>query len=193
MALRSEAQTFPGNGIVAATSAQIAERIEAQRAELEADPYALYELVDELLLPRFDLDRGSRGILARHWETASTDDRARFVEAFYNYLVASYGTALIHFNRDTLRVLPFEGDPDASPARVKTILTMSDGTEVNVDFVMTGAAEDWKVVDVVAEGVSYVRTYRSQFSVDIATDGLGEVLSWLEEKGARRFRAEASR
>jgi ABC-type transporter MlaC component len=52
---------------------------------------------------------------------------------------------------------------------------------------MVGAGDDWQVIDVVAEGVSYVKTYRSQFSVDIATEGLSNVLAWLTEKGARRF------
>ena len=82
-------------------------------------------------------------------------------------------------------MLPFEGDPPESPARVRTILTLNDGTEVDVDFVMIERDGDWRVVDIVAEGVSYVRTYRSQFRVDIAADGLGSVLEWLEQKAAR--------
>jgi ABC-type transporter MlaC component len=45
---------------------------------------------------------------------------------------------------------------------------------------------DWRVVDIVAEGVSYVKTYRSQFRVDIAADGLESALQWLEEKAAHR-------
>ena len=43
---------------------------------------------------------------------------------------------------------------------------------------------DWRVADIEAEGVSYVRTYRSQFRVDIAADGLGSVIEWLEQKAA---------
>jgi len=187
LSMPARAQTFAGNAVVAATAAKLATAIETRRAEFEANHYALYALVDSVLLPNFDMSRGCRGILAQYWEESSAPDRDRFVEAFYNYLVSSYGTALLHFNHDTLRVLPFEGDVDASPARVKTILTMIDGTRVNVDFVMANSQEGWKVVDVVAEGVSYVKTYRSQFRVDIATEGLASVLEWLDQKGALRF------
>jgi len=183
------AQTFAGSELVAATAAELAMMIETRRAEFEEDPYALYALVDSLLLPRFDMQRGSRSILAQHWESTTAADRNRFVDAFYNYLVAAYGTALLHFKHETLRVLPFEGDADTSQVRVKTILTMNDGTQVDVDFVMLSTPDGWKVVDVVAEGVSYVKTYRSQFSVDIATEGLNSVLEWLEQKGAPRFAA----
>jgi phospholipid transport system substrate-binding protein len=183
----SRAQSATPDGVVAAAAAAIAATIEARHAEFEADPFALYALVDELILPHFDMARGCRAILAQHWDGANADERERFIEGFYNYLVASYGTALIHFNQGTLRVLPFDGNAGLSPVRVKTVLTMNDGTEVDVDFVMIGAGEDWRIVDVVAEGVSYVKTYRSQFSVDIATEGLNNVLAWLTEKGTRRF------
>jgi phospholipid transport system substrate-binding protein len=186
-AVCANAQTFAGRELVAATSAELSNTIETRRAEFEADPYALYGLVDTLLLPRFDMQRGSRGILAQHWADTSAANRDRFVTAFYNYLVASYGKLLLQFKRDTLQILPFDGDPNLSPARVKSVLTMTDGTKVNVDFVMVDESDGWKVVDVVAEGVSYVKTYRSQFSIDIETEGLDSVLEWLDNKGAARF------
>jgi phospholipid transport system substrate-binding protein len=178
------AQTFAGNEIVAATSAEIAETIEARRAELEADPRAIAEVVDTLILPRFDMQRGTRAILDEHWRSATTVERDRFAAAFYNYLVATYGDALLYFKPDTVRVLPFRGDPADQPAHVRTIVTLNDGTEVDVEFLMIGRDSDWQVVDVVAEGVSYVRTYRSQFRVDIATEGLASVIEWLEAKAA---------
>jgi phospholipid transport system substrate-binding protein len=178
------AQTFAGNEIVAGTAAQLAATVAARRAELEADHEAIAMLVDSSILPRFDMRRGSRAILAEHWDSASPADRDRFVTAFYEYLVATYGDLLLYFKPETLRVLPFDGDPAHSPARVHTIITLNDGTEVDVDFVMVEREGDWRVVDIEAEGVSYVRTYRSQFRVDIATDGLGSVIEWLEQKAA---------
>jgi phospholipid transport system substrate-binding protein len=176
------AATFAGNEIVAKAASDIATAIATRRAELEADHAAVAKLVDTLILPHFDMQRGSRAILAEHWESAPQADRERFVTDFYNYLVASYGDLLLKFRPTTLRVLPFQGDPAQSPAHVRTLLTLTDGTEVDVDFVMIGKDADWRVIDVVAEGVSYVRTYRSQFRVDIAADGLKSVLEWLEGK-----------
>jgi phospholipid transport system substrate-binding protein len=182
----TRAQAPTPSEIVAATAAELATTIATRRAELEADHAAIAALVDTLVLPRFDMRRGSRAILATYWDSAAAADRDRFVTAFYNYLVATYGDLLLQFKPTTLRVLPFDGDPTESPTRVHTILTLTDGTEVDVDFVMAAVDGDWRVVDIVAEGVSYVRTYRSQFRVDIAADGLGSVLDWLEQKAAPR-------
>ena len=178
------AQPFAGNEIVAGAADELATTIATRRAELENDREAIAMLVDTLILPRFDMRRASRAILAEHWDSASAADRDRFVTAFYDYLVAIYGDLLLAFKPETLRVLPFDGDAGHSPARVHTIITLNDGTEVDVDFVMIGSGSDWRVVDIEAEGVSYVRTYRSQFRVDIAADGLGSVIEWLEQKAA---------
>ena len=178
------AQPFAGNDLVARTGAELATTIAARRDELENDREALAAVVDTLILPRFDMRRGSRAILAEHWDSASAADRDRFVTAFYEYLVATYGDLLLYFKPETLRVLPFDGDAAHSPARVHTIITLNDGTEVDVDFVMIRGDADWRVVDIEAEGVSYVRTYRSQFRIDIAADGLGSVIEWLEQKAA---------
>jgi phospholipid transport system substrate-binding protein len=179
------AQTFAGYEIVANAAADIATAIATRRAELENDHRAIVALVDTLILPHFDMQRGSRAILDKHWQSLTPADRDRFVTAFYDYLVASYGDLLLHFKPDTLRVLPFEGDATESPARVRTILTLNDGTKVDVDFVMLHSDGEWRIVDIVAEGVSYVRSYRSQFN-DIATDGFESVLDWLTEKAAPR-------
>jgi phospholipid transport system substrate-binding protein len=186
------AQTFVGNDIVATTSAEIAATVEARRSELEGDPRAIAALVDTLILPRFDMQRGSRAILSEHWQSATPAERDRFVTAFYNYLVATYGDALLYFKPDTVRVLPFLGDPADPPAHVRTIVRLNDGTEVDVDFLMIERDGEWRVVDVVAEGVSYVRTYRSQFRVDIATEGLTSVIEWLEAKAAPAPAANAA-
>ena len=183
-AQHAAAQAFAGNEIVAGAAAELATTIATRRAELEGDPEAIAMLVDTLILPRFDMRRGSRAILAEHWDSASPADRDGFVTAFYEYLVATYGDLLLYFEPETLRVLPFDGDPEHSPARVHTIITLNDGTEVDVDFVMIERDGEWRVIDIEAEGVSYVRTYRSQFRVDIAADGLGSVIEWLEQKAA---------
>ena len=186
VATPATAATFAGNEIVAKAAGDIAMAIATRRAELEADRAEVGKLVDTLILPHFDMQRGSRAILAEYWESAPQADRERFVTDFYNYLVASYGDLLLKFRPDTLRVLPFQGDPAQSPAHVRTLLTLTDGTEVDVDFVMIGKDGDWRVIDIVAEGVSYVRTYRSQFRVDIADGGLKSVLMWLEQKATAR-------
>ncbi|HUL81830.1 MAG TPA: ABC transporter substrate-binding protein [Gammaproteobacteria bacterium] len=189
-------QHFPGNDIVEQTADDVASAVKARRADrnpapqqrqrtaFDADQHEFYKLVHTKLLPHFDMQEGCRSILADAWKKYSEEDRTRFVDAFYTFLLASFGDRLVYFKPKTLRVKPFEGDP-TDPAHVHTILTMNDGTEVAVDFVMKKQSDgDWRVSDIVAEGASYDRMYRSQFRVEIATEGLESVIRWLETKAS---------
>jgi ABC-type transporter MlaC component len=44
---------------------------------------------------------------------------------------------------------------------------------------MRPTATGWKVVDVIAEGVSYVRTYRTDFGAEIRERGLDALIERL--------------
>lgn len=195
---------FAGNDIVEKTAGEVATEIKARRPEFDAQiragrpesdaqtrarrpefdakQHELYKVVHSLLLPHFDMQEGSRAILAEAWNKYTDAERDRFVNAFYTYLLATFGDRIIYVKANTVRVKPFEGEPP-NPAHVRTIVTMNDGTEVDVDFVMKRESDgDWRVSDIVAEGASYDRMYRSQFRVDIATDGLESVIQWLRRK-----------
>ena len=75
------AQAPSPSDVVAGTAAELAATIVTRRAELEGNHAAIAALVDTLLLPRFDMQRGTRAILAEQWESSPPADRERFATA----------------------------------------------------------------------------------------------------------------
>jgi phospholipid transport system substrate-binding protein len=129
----------------------------------------------------------ARLVLGRHWTTASADQRARFVEAFYHSMLRNYGSALVDFTPDRLKVLPYQGSADAPSATVRTQVRKNDGTTVAVNYSLRRTPEGWKAWDVVIEGVSYVKSFRDDFGSEIAQRGLDAVIHRLEKQtGAGR-------
>jgi len=157
--------------------------VAAKHVEYEADPSRLRAVADELLRPRFDLEASSRLILKDHWKSASPEERRRFVAAFHGFLLDSYADALLHFRKDTVTILPGEALAGDSTARVRTSMKLRDGSLYQVDYAMRRGADGWKIVDVIAEGVSYVRTYRTDFGAEIRANGLDSLIQRLEGKG----------
>lgn len=153
--------------------------LEWDREGLEKDRARLDALVTEQILPNFEFRYASRLILGKHWKTATPEQREAFADAFAAYLVRVYGHALLQVKRDTLTVLDAEDAPDGAKATVRSRIVMTDGTEVPVDFRMVQIQGYWKIWDVIARGVSYVRTYRADFGVVIANDGLDYLNEFL--------------
>ena len=85
------------NPVIEEAAALLDEGIKGRREELAADKEALYALIDEILLPRFDQKYAAQRVLARHWKTASPEEREQFIDAFYNHLMQQYAEAVVEF------------------------------------------------------------------------------------------------
>src|SRR4051812_29294950 len=72
--------TDPGQLIDTAAKAMLSE-LDAHRAEYRKDPAKIGALVDRVLLPHFDTEYSARLVLGKHWNTASPEQRQRFVSA----------------------------------------------------------------------------------------------------------------
>jgi len=154
--------------------------LDAHRADYRANPGKVHLMVDQVLLPHFDTEYSARLVLGRHWTAASDDQRQRFIKAFYKSLLSNYGDALVDFTADKLKVFPYTGDPNAPYATVRTQVRRSDGSQVAVNYSLRRTDQGWKAWDVVIEGISYVKSFRDDFSAEIDQKGLDEVISRLE-------------
>lgn len=180
------ADEVPPAQVIATAAEVFAGVVATRRAELEADLREDHALVDEYLLPHFDLTSACRLILRDHWQTATPEQRRRFIDAFYRYLLASYGDALLEFRHDTIKVLPVQQDTIGSSTRVRTQMKLTGGSIFDVDYYMRRDDRGWLIVDVIAEGISYVRTYRSEYGLEIRAEGLEALTARLEEEAARK-------
>ena len=59
----------------------------------------------------------------------------------------------------------------------------STGDKVPVDFTLRKTDNGWKAWDVVIEGISYVKSFRTDFASEIQQKGLDEVINRLEKEG----------
>jgi len=169
----------PGQLVQTAASAMLKD-LDAHRSDYRANPGKVHELVDQVLLPHFDTEYSARLVLGKHWTTASETQRQRFIKAFYKSLLNNYGDALVDFTADKLKVFPYTGDANAPFATVRTQVRKSDGSQVTVNYSLRRGDQGWKAWDVIIEGISYVKSFRDDFSSEIDQKGLDEVIARLE-------------
>ena len=77
-------------------------------------------------------------------------------------------------------ILPYKGDPNDTMATVRTEVKRSSGDKVPVNFSLRKTDGVWKAWDVVIEGISYVKSFRTDFGAEIQQKGLDEVINRLE-------------
>ena len=177
------ASTLSPQQLVENSAKRMLQELDANRAMYKADPAKLDALVGNVLLPNFDTEYAARLVLGQSWRTATPEQRKRFVDAFYHSLLRNYGAALVDFTADRFVVLPYKGDPGDTTATVRTEVKRSSGDKVPVNFSLHKTPDGWKAWDVVIEGISYVKSFRTDFAAEIQQKGLDDVINRLEKEG----------
>ena len=156
--------------------------LDAKRAEYRNNPSKVRELVDKTMLPHFDTEYAARLVLAKHWRTATPQQQKKFIEAFYQTLLQNYGEALLEFTPDRLKILPFQGDANAKSVTVRSEIRRDNGQRVPVNYSLRQTPQGWKAYDVQIEGISYIKSFRTDFGAEIEQKGLDAVIARLEQQ-----------
>jgi phospholipid transport system substrate-binding protein len=173
------------NAVIESAVNELTEKMDGRKEELADDRQALYEIIDGILLPRFDSRFAAQLVLARHWRDASKEQQDRFIDAFYHALLRKYADGILEFDPDMITVEPFRGDESRKRATVRSSVDMDDGSKVSVDYELVRRKAGWLVFNVVIEGVSYVRNFRAELDSEIKGSSLDAVIERLEsEAGA---------
>jgi phospholipid transport system substrate-binding protein len=167
--------------LVQDSAKRMLDELDANRPMYAKNPDKLNDLVANVLLPNFDVDYAARLVLGAPWRTATADQRQRFVKAFYHSLLQNYGNALLNFTAGNFTVLPYRGDPNDTQATVRTEVKKSDGSKVPVNFTLHKTDQGWKAWDVVIDGISYVKSFKTDFASEVQQKGLDELIARLEK------------
>jgi phospholipid transport system substrate-binding protein len=178
----ARADEGPGpDAVVRDTAQKVLDALNQRRDELRAQPEKIREIIDQYMLPVFDVEYAGRVVLGQAGRSATPEQRKRFVDAFYDSLVRTYGTGLLEFTSDTMRVLPYKAEPGAERARVRTEVSLDDGTKAAVDYALHVTDKGWMFYDVMIEGISYVTNYRKMVASEVAKKGLDGLIADLEQ------------
>jgi phospholipid transport system substrate-binding protein len=180
-AVPQDAQT-----LIKDTGDKVIARIKAEREALRANPLRLHTLVDELIFPHFDFVRISQWVLGKHWQKASPEQKARFIEEFRKLLIRTYALALLEYADRTIKYLPVRAEPNSKTVTVKTEVEQAGGAPIPISYRLRMKDDGWKVYDVSVDGVSLVSTYRSTFASEIRQGGLDALIKNLANKNTEK-------
>lgn len=176
--------------VIQETADELIAALDGRREELRNDPEALYEIASKVFLPRFDTSFAARLMLGTHSREATPEQRQRFIDAFYKLLLLTYAKGLIHYDEDRVRILPYREQRGERLAHVRTEVVIDRATRVPVDYKLRLTGGEWKVYDVLVEGISYVQSQRRIIDEAIDRKGLEPFIADLERM-ARQQRANA--
>lgn len=134
----------------------------------------------DLIFPKFNfVEMGKRSLGKKRWKERTPEERKAFVDLFGKLLENSYANKLESFSDE--KIVYVDEIVKGRYAMVKTEVVRTNDT-VSVDYKLIKSPEEWRVYDLVVEGVSLVKNYRSQFGKIIHNDSFDALMEKLNAK-----------
>lgn len=160
---------------------QIRGMIKQHYPEYKADQGKFYQAVNDVVVPRFDVDGISKLVLGANYRSATPDQRSRFAAAFKDMLVHTYANAMLdNYNSVNVTWLTPRISADGTDAAVNTSLTRDNGQSFAIGFRVHVVDGDWKIVDISVENISLVLNFRTQLNSEIKRTSLDDVITRMQ-------------
>jgi len=109
------------------------------------------------------------------------EQQKEFVQLFKELLQGVYADRLLAYS-DQKIIFGKETTLKKGRAEVQSFLQTSDGKKIPLFYRLTDKSGSWKVYDVIIEGVSMVKNYRTQFRKILAKDSPDKLIQILRDK-----------
>jgi len=173
-------ETGSASQMVALNTRRILDTLNARRAEFNQDEGALRAFVSAELDDVFDRTYSARMVLGRHARGADAADIALFADALIDGLLQRYSAVLLDFNVQLdIRIKSETALPRGVGVRVASELIRRSEAPIALDYLVRQTDGQWKVFDVIIEGVSMVQTFRQQFDSELQRKSIREVANEL--------------
>jgi phospholipid transport system substrate-binding protein len=145
----------------------------------EAQQNKIVALIDD----RIDIDFVAKFVLGKHWRTATEAQRTAYMDAYRPFLKSNYVSRLTKYSGQTYTLGTARADGDSFT--VPMTIVDPAGTNVNMLYRVEANGKDYRVSDIVVEGVSLLSTQRSEFNSIVSNKGLDHLIQALQKRGKR--------
>ena len=137
------------------------------------------QMIEDIIGHHFDYEEMAKRSLAGYWKKLNSEERQEFVKLFTSFLswnyagkIEGYAGEQVHYLNERIK---------GNFAEVRTIIE-SDKTELPLDYRLLKKSGGWYVYNIVIEGVSLIRNYRTQFKRIIRDSSYAELVQKLRKK-----------
>jgi phospholipid transport system substrate-binding protein len=181
----------PPQKIIQSVSEQIKQKL--QDKTFTSNFAQVTQFVNSVIDPHTDFDKIAPLVLGKHWKAATTAEQERFKHEFQTLLVRTYSRAFVEYNNWSINLLPLEISNEPTKTIVKTKVMQPSQQPIDVNYRMILNRGEWKVYDIMIDGVSLVTNYRATFNDEIQTKGsLSAVIDSLAKRNAEALAAKDS-
>ncbi|MBA1377837.1 MULTISPECIES: MlaC/ttg2D family ABC transporter substrate-binding protein [Pseudomonas] len=157
--------------IIQDTTTRLLADLAANKEKYKQDPSAFYDALNGIVGPVVDADGISKSIMTvKYSRKATPAQMTRFQENFKRSLMQFYGNALLEYNNQGITVSPAK-DESGTRTSVDMQVKGNNGAVYPVSYTLEKINGEWKVRNVIINGINIGKLFRDQFADAMQRNG----------------------
>jgi phospholipid transport system substrate-binding protein len=149
------------------------------------------KLLREAISPRFDFQEMAERSLGTEWTRRTPEEQKEFVKIFTEFLEKTSVQNIESYDKQKFL---YTGEKvNQTAAVVEGKIVTRDGDEIKIDYMLNRTKDEWKVYDLVVNGISFDDNYRAQFARLIHQSSYEGLVQRLKERLADKAVAATPR
>ena len=144
-----------------------------------------YRALEPLIVATHDLPYIAEFALRRQWASLAEPDRQRFVAAFQRLSVMTYAARFKAVGPDTFRTVTAAAADSSGRVQVATAVARAGQPDVSLGYLLQQDAMGWRIINIVADGVSDLALKRAEYQRVFASGGIDGLVAELEQQTQR--------
>lgn len=140
-----------------------------------------YDVLAPVVDQTHDLDFIARTALGANWTQLTAEQQRAFTDVFRKLSIGSYAGWFKSHEGERFEFLERQPMP-RDQVMVRTRLVQKGGEPVRFDYVLREGKEGWRIVNVLADGVSDLALKRVEYRAILQRDGFPALIDMLKKK-----------
>jgi phospholipid transport system substrate-binding protein len=137
------------------------------------------EEMRKVINARFDFRAMSQRTLATNWKKASKEQKQEFVQLFSKLIENTY---IGRIEAYTDEKVDYPGEKVKGKKAVVETLILTASADIPVNYKVYLKNDEWRVYDVIIEGISLISNYRSSYQEIVNKEGFDGLITRMKDK-----------
>ncbi|MDD4913774.1 MAG: ABC transporter substrate-binding protein [Methylococcales bacterium] len=140
-----------------------------------------YDKLDGAVRKSHDLPKIARIVVGKQWEELSADQQVRLEKAISQLSISAYAHNFKDFSGETFTFIS-EEETGRGGVVMHTNLHIPGEKDVKFDYMMKKKDDGWRIINIIADGVSDLALKRSEYTSVLSRDGFDALIAKITEK-----------
>ncbi|MGD8382148.1 MAG: ABC transporter substrate-binding protein [Syntrophobacterales bacterium] len=140
-----------------------------------------YQRLAPTVTARYDFPYISKVVVGRYWRSFTTEQKSQFIDIFSKLSIATYANRFDGYSGERFKTIS-EKELKRGQRLVKTVLIKANREEIELDYILHLKNEQWRIINVIAEGVSDLSLKRADYTSYLKKYSFDALLEKLSEK-----------